>query len=111
LELALAQLKNKATATDFDELLFWGRVSGIKADYYIALGVCYNDRFEFPEKKFYWCSTANSMQFEAFPPLNDQHKDKYDSYAGQLFSGEPMKVLLKVEPDEGTQEKVVEKKV
>jgi radial spoke head protein 9 len=31
------------------------------------MGVCYNERFEFPEKKFFWCSSANNMQFEAFP--------------------------------------------
>lgn len=82
LEIALQQLLNEATETDFDELLFWGRVSGVKADYYVAMGVCYNDRFEFPEKKFYWCSPSNDMTFEAFPSLNDQHKDRYDAFAG-----------------------------
>jgi hypothetical protein len=79
--MAIAQLLNTAGETEFDELLFWGRISGAKADYYIALGICYNDRFEFPEKKFYWCSTANNMTFEAFPEVNDQHKDKYDGFA------------------------------
>jgi len=59
LEVALQELLNNAGATDFDELLFWGRISGLKADYYIAMGVCYKDRYEFPEKKFYWCSSAN----------------------------------------------------
>ena len=82
MEVALQELLNSAAPSDFDELLFWGRVSGVKADYYIAMGVCYNDRFEFPEKKFYWCSPANSMVFEAFPALNDQHKDRYDAFAG-----------------------------
>jgi|TARA_B110000238_G_C15964788_1_gene369060 hypothetical protein len=80
--MAMQQLLNEATGTDFDELLFWGRVSGVKADYYIAIGICYNDRFEFPEKKFYWCSPANNMVFEAFQPMNEQHKDRYDAFAG-----------------------------
>ena len=93
LEIALQQLLNEATETDFDELLFWGRVSGVKADYYVAMGICYNDRFEFPEKKFYWYSQSNDMTFEAMPALNDQHKDRYDAFAGQLFQGEPKKIL------------------
>lgn len=111
IEMALNQLLNTANASDFDELLFWGKVSGVKADYYVAMGVCYNDRFEFPEKKFYWCSSANNMCFEAFPLLNDQHRDRYDAFATQLFTGEPMKVLHKVEPDEGAEVAAVEKKV
>ena len=78
LELALQQLLNKAEKTDFEELLFWGRISGIKADYYIALGIIYKDRYEFPQKRFYWCSPANGMVFEAFPAVNDQHREDYD---------------------------------
>ena len=97
LELALQQLLNKSEKTDFEELLFWGRISGAKADYYIALGIIYKDRYEFPQKRFYWCSQANGMVFEAFPALNDQHKDEYDALSGQLFKGEPMFVHKSVE--------------
>ena len=58
LEVALQNLLNNSAATDFDELLFWGRVSAVKGgDYYIAMGVCYKDHYEFPDKKFYWCSS------------------------------------------------------
>ena len=49
---------NTAKANDFDELLFWGKVNGIDSDYYIALGICFSERYEFPEKKFYWCCTT-----------------------------------------------------
>lgn len=78
----MQELLNNAGATEFDELLFWGRISGLKADYYIAMGVCYKDHYEFPNKKFYWCSSANqankvnaeqnvgSFTFVPFPPLN-----------------------------------------
>lgn len=59
LEVALQELLNTAGETDFDELLFWGRINGLKADYYIAMGICFRDRYEFPEKKFYWCSSNN----------------------------------------------------
>ena len=58
LEVALQNLLNNSAATDFDELLFWGRVSAVKGgDYYIAMGVCYKDHYEFPDKKFFWCSS------------------------------------------------------
>lgn len=62
LELAIQQLLNDSKPEDFDELMFWGKVSALNADYYIALGVCYANRYEFPEKKFYWCS-SNDMCF------------------------------------------------
>jgi radial spoke head protein 9 len=70
LENSLQELLNKSVAQDYDELVFWGRISGINADYYIAMGICYENRYEFPEKKFYWCSSTNGMVFEQFPALN-----------------------------------------
>ena len=79
--MAMQQLLNSSQPSDFEELLFWGRVSAAKGDYYIALGICYRERYEFPEKKFFWCSKANNMTFQAFPPLNDQHKEEYDKLA------------------------------
>lgn len=72
-------------------------MSGVKADYYIALGIIYKDRYEFPQKRFYWCSSTNGMVFEAFPALNDQHKEDYDQMAGQLFKGDPTLVHKSVE--------------
>lgn len=90
---------NSSAASDFEELLLWGRVAAAKSDYYIAMGVCYKDRYEFPEKKFYWCSQANNMVFEAFPALNDQHKAKYDELASTPFRGEPLFIHVKCEKE------------
>mmetsp|Transcript_3899 Transcript_3899/g.6621 ORF Transcript_3899/g.6621 Transcript_3899/m.6621 type:complete len:307 (-) Transcript_3899:24-944(-) len=97
IEMALNHLLNSSAPSDYDELLFWGRVSGIKADYFIAMGVCYSDRFEFPEKKFYWCSPANDMVFQPFPELNSQHKNELDKFANKLFVGSPADILISVE--------------
>jgi len=67
----------------------------------VAVGICYNDRYEFPEKKFYWCSSGNNMTFEAFPALHELHREHNDKFASQLFQGEPAKVLVKlVDPEE-----------
>jgi len=111
----LQELLNSAGPTDFDELLFWGRISGLKADYYIAMGVCYKDRYEFPEKKFYWCSstnqaskvnaelTVNAFTFVPFDALNDQHKAEYNARAQSMFTGEAFMILGKpVEKDKET---------
>jgi len=53
----LNELLANSNQTDFEELLFWGRIEAAnEQNYYIALGVCFEDRYEFPEKKFFWCS-------------------------------------------------------
>ena len=61
---------NNSKTADFEELLFWGRIEGTKSDYYIAMGVTYTDKFEFPEKRFYW-ATSVDFKFKPFPTLND----------------------------------------
>jgi hypothetical protein len=50
-------LLNTSKTADFEELMFWGRIEGLKNDYYIAIGVTYTDKFEFPEKRFYWATS------------------------------------------------------
>ena len=97
IDLAIQKLLNSSMPSDFDELLFWGRISGVKNDYYIAMGIIYNDRFEFPEKRFFWCNASNGMTFEPFPDLNDQHRAQVDGFAGQMFQGSPNDVLITVE--------------
>ena len=59
LQNGIQQLLNSASKHDFEELLFWGRIEGINQDYYICLGVTYTDKYEFPEKRFYWASGAD----------------------------------------------------
>ena len=82
----------------FDELLFWGKIIGEKADYFIAMTVKYEGHYEFPVKEFYWC-TSSAYSFKKFPELNDQHKGEYNKLAG-FFKGEPNFVLKKVEKEE-----------
>ena len=101
LEMALNQLLNNSTAADFDELLFWGRVEGVKQDYYVAVAYCYNDRYEFPEKKFYWCNAENNMTVKAFPVLHGMHREHNDNFAAKPFSGVPGLLHVKlVDPAE-----------
>ena len=41
LQMGLQTLLNSSASDDFEELLFWGKVTGTKADYYVAMGVTY----------------------------------------------------------------------
>lgn len=61
----------------------------------------FNERFEFPEKKFFWCNQANGMRFQNFPSLNEQHEEEINKLANDPFTGDWAKILKEVEnPDE-----------
>ena len=104
LEIALNQLLNTAAETEFEDLLFWGKLQGLNGDYYIAVGLVYTGRYEFAEKRFYY-ALSSDFTFRPFPALNDQHKDKYDAIKTML-TGNPKLVLPggKVEPEKAAGE-------
>ena len=102
--MGLQQLLNTSKETDFEELLFWGKINGMQADYYIAMGIIYTDRYEFPYMTFYYASSSDFV-FKPFPELNDQHKDEYDKITS-IITGNPKLIHKKVEPEviEGQEE-------
>lgn len=56
LEMSMMSLRSKI---DGDELHFWGKVTGIVNDYYVAVAVTYAGQYEFPSKTFYWALSTN----------------------------------------------------
>jgi radial spoke head protein 9 len=80
---------NDAEPTEFEELMFWGRVTTDSGHYYVAMGINYKGRYEFPEKKFYWCNKANGMVLTAFPAINEYWREKFDGLAKLPFKGDP----------------------
>ncbi|CDW77660.1 UNKNOWN [Stylonychia lemnae] len=96
LDLGLQQLLTHQYPKLFEELLYWGKIIGINADYHIAVGIDYSNHYEFPHKKFYYALSTN-FQFKPFPALNDQHKDEYNKIK-TLILGVPDKVHKIVEP-------------
>jgi radial spoke head protein 9 len=68
--MALSQLLNSSAETEFEDLLFWGKLQGLNGDYYVAMGLVFTGRYEFAEKRFYYC-TSSDFTFRAFPTLND----------------------------------------
>lgn len=61
------------------------------------MSITYQNYFEFPMKKFYWC-LSNDFLFKETPDLNDQHKDYIDRDKS-YFTGEPQRKLK--QPAEG----------
>ena len=91
--MALNQLR---ASTDADEVLFWGKITGLNADYYIALAVTFKGMYEFPQKQFFWTlSTTPDFKFKEMPglglPTPDQ--DKFIDECKTYFLGEPNKLL------------------
>jgi len=52
LECALHTLQ---TSMRFETLFFWGKISGIETDYYIAVGQNTMGRRGLPERTMFWC--------------------------------------------------------
>ena len=108
LEMALCQLRG---AVDADEVLFWGKITGLNADYYIALAVTFQGKFEFAHKQFYWTlSTSADLKFREMPglglPMAEQ--DKFIDSCATYFLGEPNKALNQKDGDDQEAEPPVE---
>jgi len=99
LELALHKLHTEIHA---EEVLLWGKITGIKNDYFIAMGLTYTDQFEFLQKKFYYC-LSNDYSFMELPDLNDQHV-QFINRDKTFFTGEPNRKLKQNEGDENPDE-------
>jgi len=65
MSLVLA-LKKLSIDFNFEELLFWGKITGVAKDYYVAMALNYIGELEFPSKKFFWC-TSDNWTFASLP--------------------------------------------
>ena len=99
LEGALNQLQCKC---DDEELAFWGKIQGVKNDYFIAIGTTYTDMYEFPVKRFYW-SLSNDLSFKELPSLTEHYNDKINT-DNSFFQGEPGRVIVSTKKEEGEEE-------
>jgi radial spoke head protein 9 len=96
--------------TQAEELNFWGKILGLERDYYIAQTINFTDKYQIPEKKFYWAISNNIGEHKAynFQPLPETfvdhlqiiQKNKYNGY----FKGTPDEILVKnvedIDPDD-----------
>lgn len=97
LDLALCELNNTLNC---DELLFWGKISGPdKGDYFIAQCNHFVDRYEFPDKQFYWASSKD-FKFTLLPETLEQHNEFTEM--SSPFTGDPAHIIQNLElPKEG----------
>jgi len=90
---------NASDNFEAEELVFWGKIEGIKNDYYIAMGLTFRNMYEFPVKTFYWALSGEFI-FKEMPDLTGQHDALIDADTS-YFQGTPMAVLSgKKEGDE-----------
>lgn len=85
IQAGLTLLKSKEK---YEEIFFWGKVFGQKADYYIAYGIR-DTEFEFPSKHFYFALPAD-FQFKALQRLaQDQGELIAELGLERPFRGDP----------------------
>lgn len=104
LEMALSQLRGSSQA---DEVLFWGKINGLNADYFIAVTVTYAGQYEFPSKQFhYTLSNTPNFCFKEMPALGlpDAEQDAMVDNSAASFTGNPAKLLNGQEPGEEGEE-------
>ena len=88
LEMAMNSLQAR---TEVEEICFWGKIEGIKNDYYIAMGLQFRNMYEFPVKTFFWALSGEFI-FKEMPDLTEQHDALIDSDSS-YFQGTPTMVL------------------
>lgn len=101
LDMALNTLRARI---ETEELVFWGKIEGIKNDYYVAMGLQFRNMYEFPVKTFFW-ALSGEFVFREMPDLTEQHDELIDADTG-YFQGTPTAVLSgkKAEGEEEAEE-------
>jgi hypothetical protein len=84
--------------TKHEEILFWGKLIGLKGDYYIVLGIDYTNHFEFPLKTFYWASSSN-YEFSILPETYPLHDKDMRKHSNSYLFGIASTILEKYEED------------
>lgn len=92
-------MKELHKVTEAEEVLFWGKIIGIKQDYYIALLVNYRGNYEFPKKALYF-TTSTTWVFTPLPNIHKYHIQDNENVHFNQFTGEPGEILKQyVDPD------------
>ena len=78
-----------------DEMQFWGKILGAEKDYYISKALYYKGHKNFPQKKYFFCSSTNFI-FSELPDIQPHHIDNFDKF-NTYFIGNPDIILEKYE--------------
>jgi hypothetical protein len=83
---AVSSLQRKQSEGLKESPKFWGRITGVTADYLIA--VSYLPAYPFPIKKFYFCTT-NDKTLAQMPDLTGEYTTLAGGMVSLPFQGEP----------------------
>ena len=90
----------------YDQVLFWGRIRGLKSNYYIAMAIKFHGQYEFPAKKFFY-STENFV-FKELPQIIAQFKTRIEYFNSEL-EGNPEKIIWEIEKEEEKEDQISDK--
>lgn len=103
LEIGLQEI---CESKKYDQILFWGRIRGLKSNYYIAMAIKFHGQYEFPAKKFFF-ATENFV-FKDLPQIIAQFKTRIEDFNTE-FEGNPEKIIWEMEKQEEAEEQTSEK--
>jgi len=83
--LEVAMLQRKLQENLVGKLFFWGKIFGSTQDYLIVHNI--NPYDEFPDKKFYFCTTSD-YTLRALPYINEDYKQQAEKITS-AFLGDP----------------------
>jgi radial spoke head protein 9 len=86
----------------FEEVLFWGKIKGSTRDYYIAMSLNYKGQYEFPHKRFFWCTSLN-WKFVELSAINPNDQELVELH-NVNFTGEHEKILKEAPAVENEEE-------
>jgi len=97
LDIALNELHlNQKT----DEMWLWGKIIGLEKDYYIAMGIFFTEKYQFPEKRFYWCSSTNFV-FSPLDESEDYHLKECQKFNTYFTGNQDVPLTILVKEEEG----------
>jgi radial spoke head protein 9 len=74
-----------------DEMWFWGKITGVEKDYYIAVALFFREHYQFPGRKFFFCNSSNFI-FSELPEIQDHHINSFLKF-NTYFIGNPDIIL------------------
>lgn len=100
LQLGLKEIED---GSKFDQLLFWGKITGLAGNYYLAVALKFRNEYEFPSKAFFYA--RDDFIFSPLPPIVRQFQEKCEDF-NEMFKGDPEAVLWEApeEPEGGQKE-------
>ena len=93
LELAILKLYEQE---DFDEVKFWGKITGVTKDYYVAIAVNFEGHQGFPHKRMFWCNEQTWL----FAELPQSAHAEFSETINSIFSGEHDRILIEFPKDD-----------